>query len=215
MGSRDRLRRLRRPSALHCAGFALAQRAAPSGHPCPWICGRWPDGHRLARRRLGPWTNLMDSPWTGCACPPPDHRYCPPAPQPSPTYPPAPARPAALPSNQFFQFGFRKSRTTAAARSAQADPPRTSARSAGRLGEGEPRQWRGGTPQGCPGVSRDFGTKRMRRGRDSKPLKINDLRGGVAAPAMRWGSRTSYAVGLLDFSAIMPKNHATHYRTCA
>ena len=170
MGSRDRLRRLRRPSALHCAGFALAQRAAPSGHPCPWICGRWPDGHRLARRRLGPWTNLMDSPWTGCACPPPDHRYCPPAPQPSPTYPPAPARPAALPSNQFFQFGFRKSRTTAAARSAQADPPRTSARSAGRLGEGEPPEgW--GTPQGCPGEAASLSTKRMREGAKCETLE--------------------------------------------
>ncbi|EPV8630384.1 hypothetical protein ACWATW_004874, partial [Enterobacter roggenkampii] len=58
-------------------------------------------------------------------------------------------------------------------------------------------------------------TKRMREGRDSKPLKINELRGGVAAPAMRWGSRTSYAVGLLDFSATMQKYHATHYRTRA
>lgn len=171
MGSRDRLRRLRRPLALHCAGFALAQRAAPSGHPCPWICGRWPDGHRLARLRLGPWTNLMDSPWTGCACPPPDHRYCPPAPQPSPTYPPAPARPAALPSNQFFQFGFRKSRTAAAARSAQADPPRTSARSAGRLGEGEPPEgW--GNPAGVPRRSRLFEhQENERRGEMRNPRK--------------------------------------------
>lgn len=43
----------------------------------------------------------MDGPWTGCACPPPAHRACPPATQPSPTYPPAPARPAALPIDQF------------------------------------------------------------------------------------------------------------------
>lgn len=155
MGSRDPLRGLRRPSALHCAGFALAQRAAPSGHPCPWICGRWPDGHRLARRRLGPWTNLMDSPWTGCACPPPDHRYCPPAPQPSPTYPPAPARPAALPSNQFFQFGFRKAGRRQRPGRRKPTPPKNVSPQGWPMGGGGAADRRG-NPAGVPRRSRLF-----------------------------------------------------------
>ncbi|KXV22619.1 hypothetical protein AD933_00445 [Acetobacter malorum] len=37
---------------------------------------------------------------------------------------------------------------------------------------------------------------------------FNDLGGGVTAPAMRGGYRTSYAVGLLDFLADLPKYHA-------
>ena len=52
------------------------------------------------------------------------------------------------------------------------------------MGEGAaPR--RGGTPQGCPANSAKFDARRMRRGRNAKPLKINDLRGGVTAPALR------------------------------
>ncbi|EPB3508132.1 hypothetical protein ACRF0D_004639, partial [Escherichia coli] len=39
------------------------------------------------------------------------------------------------------------------------------------LGEGEPRRRRGGTPQGCPGVSRNFGTKRMRKEARFKTLE--------------------------------------------
>ena len=45
----------------------------------------------------------MDRRWTA-SCPPPVHRCCPPATQPSPTYPPAPARASPLPINQFFKF---------------------------------------------------------------------------------------------------------------
>lgn len=68
-----------------------------------------------------------------------------------------------------------------------------------------------------PTVSRDrkIATRSDQEGRTGKASVYAGFGGGVAAPALRWGSRTSFAVGLLYNSANLPDNSAEYFRKYA